>query len=137
VEDAMKETLTSLWSDFKGLSLGKACLLLLPFIIVIVSCVIVLILRPNDGKKFVKAVRHHEKYVGKRIKEGLKREEELADKEKELEKRHEAVKEEIRDNEKEAKATIDAIDAANGDPDELERIRRQLNARSRSRNRDS
>jgi hypothetical protein len=134
----MLSLLKTTWSKYWKLVWWKKLLLAIPLIVLAICCGCLFFMSAGGGgKKFEDEVKHHKNYVDEQIKAGLQASRLLEEEEKKLRAEQDAIAEEIKDNDAEVLETVSRIDSAVNDNDlaELERIREQLNSRSRKRGR--
>ena len=128
-----KTTITNLWSSFNKLPTWKKVLLFLPLIILIaIIAVLVFMGGKNSNQEMV--VKHNKKQVDKQIEnfEDLSKIEEA--KRAKNQTKIKAIESKINENHKELEKTINAIDNADGDADELLRIAEELRGRHKDIN---
>jgi glutamine synthetase adenylyltransferase len=132
----MLSFLKILWTKYKKLNWLPKILLAIPLLVAAAICLSLFFVRGSgDGRKFEDTVKHHKRHVDKQIKEKLAADKFAEQRQRELRAHQEALVKEAKKNEKKAKETVSHINSAvkHNDLAELERIRRQLNARSRRR----
>lgn len=132
----MLSFLKILWTKYKKLSWPAKIPWAIPLLAAAGICFLLFFVKSSDdGRKFEDAVKRHKKHVDRQINRELAADKFAEQRQRELRAHQEALVKEAKKNEKKAKETVSHINSAvkHNDLAELERIRRQLNARSRRR----
>jgi preprotein translocase subunit SecF len=120
------------WNSYKNLKTWKKILLFLPFVIVIILLGILFFL-PKNNSINEKLVKHHKKTVNKYADSFIEQDKELEKFQKKIEKQMGKLQQEAKKDAKEYKNLVNRVNNASNNPDELNRIREELNERNRKR----